>query len=752
MLSQADSATTLNGDLQIDQKSLVASRVIAIRKILKADVSDKEDEQLLDIVNNIHLTAQQEKSSQEEKDLSALLFNQESIIWAKNNGHSGLLETENQEERISAYKQSWLISLNPPKSPNFKSRSQLAEDEVDKRYPDGNYVLDNLLRPARGLVSSSQSPTKDQMITRYKEDSDVIHRYYDQFSNYINQNLDSFVEFKVKDSLNKIKWTDRGKLFQKLWKINNIQEMIPRESGHLIRGNGLGPPFSIKSHFNDNAYFFKSHDGKLGIIKPDGKVIYLPSKIGKYPLITNNNLSVAAKFVVEKVLGVVRSKESIAIEVNAVQVDLSNQNINTIRKVVRNNIHSYLLSQINQWKESNYSPSGLETFFKAVIPFYGTIHNEIYDDSYTFEFKDIAFDTADLIFTLATIGFGAVGGYKGITAAIRAAKAGHSVSRLGRTATALRTILVTVKKGSFLRAAGKELTDFVVPVFTARNVSRSLVRASATGASDLVSKLRRAVHSSDEAASFAISSSQFFQKATDEEIINRLYTKIFELRQGTVGRGITIERIKEIIDTRASLSIPDFVYRGQTYDPNMKGLKRALGAISPDDKDAYLVEIIKHTASTGGSKGKNLSLSSDHSVANRFASNRGENARVFKIDTTQSPNQFRTVENILKEDGPRLVREGKIRPATLSQAIIQSLNGNESEIFYLGGDIPAEIVEMTNWRPIGEITAEPLVQTSNAQLVQSMASFSDNVADTVGTSSKDFMSRNYEAVLVTSVI
>ncbi|MDE1465490.1 hypothetical protein [Spartinivicinus poritis] len=735
--------TNLNGDLSVLPQSIISARVITAREILGSEVSTKEDEQLLDIINNIHLEAKKEDSSQEAKDLSALLFNQESIIWAKNNGYNSLLEASNQERRINAYKQSWSFTLNPPMLPNFKSRDQLAKEEVDRRYPSGNYELDNL-RPTSGLLPRP-TPTKEQVINRYKSDPNVIHRYYDQFSNYINQNLGRFVDLKVSDTLSQVKWGDRDKSFQALWKISNIQEMIPKADYIRVRGAPPLPPLRGNPLFSGNAYFFKSHNGQFGIIKPNGSLLFFPSNIPESILLPDNKPSTTAVLIG---LGIKPSKDAKFIEVDKSSISVSNSGSNnTIRKVVRHNTHSYFLNQINQWKEANYNPSSLETFFKTIIPFYETIHNELYDDSYTFEFKDIAFDTADLVFTIATIGFSAIGGYKGIAAAIKVAKAGQSTSRLARTTTALRGILATVKKGSFLRTAGKELTDFVVPVFTARDVSRSLARASVTGTSNIATKLRSAVRSSDEAASLAASSSQFFQKASDEEILNRLYTNIYELKEGTVSRNITVPLIQQKIDTKASQKIPDTVFRGQIYDPTVSGLPRSHGAVDPSDKDAYLASIIQHTAKSRGSAGKVLSLSSDKFVAKRFASRR-PNGRVFKIDTTKQPDQFRTVEDIIKVDGPRLVREGKIKPATLSKAIVQSLNENESEIFYLGGDIPADIIKMTSRQPTDKITTEPLLQASNEQLIQSMASFSNEASGTIVDSSRR-RSNSFDSALVT---
>lgn len=89
----------------------------------------------------------------------------------------------------------------------------------------------------------------------------------------------------------------------------------------------------------------------------------------------------------------------------------------------------------------------------------------------------------------------------------------------------------------------------------------------------------------------------------------------------------------------------------------------------------------------------------DSSVAIRFAKNR-RNSRIFIIDAAAQPESFRTVEDILKNDGPRLVQEGKISAATLAAAIRNAFNQEESEVFYMLGSIPDALVTMKPQNPM----------------------------------------------------
>jgi len=80
-------------------------------------------------------------------------------------------------------------------------------------------------------------------------------------------------------------------------------------------------------------------------------------------------------------------------------------------------------------------------------------------------------------------------------------------------------------------------------------------------------------------------------------------------------------------------------------------------------------------------------------VALRFIRHKNQ-GKVLAIATKNDPENFRTIENILKYEGPRLVKEKKITSGTLASAIRYALEENEKEIFYLGGSIPSNWIEV----------------------------------------------------------
>jgi hypothetical protein len=150
----------------------------------------------------------------------------------------------------------------------------------------------------------------------------------------------------------------------------------------------------------------------------------------------------------------------------------------------------------------------------------------------------------------------------------------------------------------------------------------------------------------------------------------------------------TVEEFK-----KSNFTINDSVYLAHVGDAN-QGLRRAPGADASGDD--YLAAIIKHTARTGGSGGEVLSLSNKAAVSVGFQNRSNGHATLFKIDATKNPKAFRSAVDIILNDGPRLVHDKKITPATLLTAV-DNVGFGEEEVFYVGkggsGEIPADIVK-----------------------------------------------------------
>ena len=87
-----------------------------------------------------------------------------------------------------------------------------------------------------------------------------------------------------------------------------------------------------------------------------------------------------------------------------------------------------------------------------------------------------------------------------------------------------------------------------------------------------------------------------------------------------------------------------------------------------------------------------MSLSASISTARRFS--RSGSVPVFRIQSSAQRGGFRTMADIIMQDGARLVRQQKLTQKSLWDAIENIPGYAESEVFYVLGDIPGAMVSV----------------------------------------------------------
>ncbi len=186
------------------------------------------------------------------------------------------------------------------------------------------------------------------------------------------------------------------------------------------------------------------------------------------------------------------------------------------------------------------------------------------------------------------------------------------------------------------------------------------------------------------------------RNADPGRILRETYEEAGKMRQGS-GRVLSADEIARIIDRRADRPIPDRLYRGQVGS----GITSTFDWSGQDAQDRYLAAIIEHAGSYSGTEhGKVPSLTMTESTAEYFAHGRPD-AKVWVIDTRHSPRDFRTIEDILKNDGPRLVRDGKLSRQVLAKAVgLTITNQWEDEVFFVRGSIPADWAQLRGPKPL----------------------------------------------------
>ncbi|WP_063534627.1 hypothetical protein [Burkholderia sp. MSMB1589WGS] len=113
--------------------------------------------------------------------------------------------------------------------------------------------------------------------------------------------------------------------------------------------------------------------------------------------------------------------------------------------------------------------------------------------------------------------------------------------------------------------------------------------------------------------------------------------------------------------------------------------------------DQYLADIIRHTARTGGSGGQVPSFSANQATSLRFL-RPGIGMSFVTVDTTRDPRGFRTAANILLHDAERLVQQRLVSSGTVARAIEKLVDENESEVFYVRGNVPHSMIQSASAR------------------------------------------------------
>ncbi len=701
----------LHGDLPVRHGGVLAARILAAKRLLGKQAGDHEDEAFLELANIAHRKAAEHPDDQAARNLSLALLAEECAIWSEQNG--GRLIHVPAETRIAAFQEAWSFTLEASPPPVFKTREQLAEDyvaaneaELTARYRQE--LLGLVAKSLAPLVRNADSPrsaldpklpfievdiSRPKLVERYKEEPEVVRAYYSQFHAYIKENLARFTTAKA---LSLAADAGLGRLTleyrpEKAWIISRADRVIRRH--HLLQVPNIVPRVhashttSLLPKGASAAIVVRMPRGEFGLIGPDGSFKRLEG-----PVVGANGQLL--KSAVLRAFGIGFGRDRHTSErsgrclptdgvpchmsdfiVKSERVDAS-RGTASLKQIMEGQVRKAALASFDAWKQQNYSPSALESALRAIVPFYEATHKVRNDPGYRLNLGDVAWDLATLGVTVATIGASALS-VSAIRSGIAAARAMQGASAVARASAVIRSAMEGFKTSSFLLMAGRELTDFVVPVFSARD----LVMATARGGKALASRsLAAAMRQLDAVVA----------KASDPAgLLDRLYESLYKVHHFSWAHSPA--EIKAIIDKGAARPIPGTLYRGQSVTGAQDFLKSPWTIDSPAARDDYLAAIIRHSSRTGGSRGEVLSLSADEAVAKRFARGR-QNGRVLAIDTTAAPSQFRTIEHIIKHDGPRLVADGKITAATLAGAIKHAGRQEEKEIFFMLGSIPDRMV------------------------------------------------------------
>jgi hypothetical protein len=654
-------------DTQADPRSLIGARIAAARILLGPEANAMAQDDLLFAANAVHRKAQDSPQDYDARAASVVLWREEAAAWARaNDAGAGISEAT----RLRAYQEQWSLALDPPPVPAFQDRSTLATAYVLERSAAGlSYAIAQ--RP-----SPTPVPVKD-LLEHYKDHPEVRIRYYSQFARYIESHLDRF------STLSAIADADRAgvhvlRLYEaptRLWHIENVTRFpagahrLP--SGAMLSASGRSLGASFIAELPGGEFVHVDARGTLkrlagSVVRADGE-LHASAVLRAYGLAGPDRN--APDNAAEDLPGeyVVRSARCDTVP---------------LRELLIGQRKQALAAAITQWKKDNYQASWGESIMGTIIPFYDVYHQLKWDPGYQVKFEDIAWDSVGLALTVASVAMIGLGGPAGVAAAAGAIRSalGQGVKEMVRAG--LRSVVRHFSLRALLLQGTREAVDFVVPVFSARDLLRGIGHLAPLGKRAMLTALKETAVT--------------LQHADPKLILDGIYEHL--ARTGAAGRLSTPDRIRRILQTAAERPVPSLVYRGHSGNTGRKMLHAGVSIRPGTTGDDILLACIVHSASTGGSCGKVLSLSADRTVAMRFGKERPD-PHLFAIDTTSAPGDFRTVEDILLNEGPRLVQQGKIKPGTLRAAIQNTLLHEEREIFYMGGSIPDRMIKTVSALP-----------------------------------------------------
>ena len=676
-------APGLNGDLPLGEHSLIAARIKAVRKLLGKEIKNREDELMLDIANRIHNDASSRPHDEAASAASLALYKEEAEIWAAENGGREL--DLSAATLLEAFKEAWTLALEPPPPPLFKSRNELQE-RADSLFEEKLERMSYLERLFSGVGIFGEGVNTSR---------EVREAYNRQFSDYISRHLPRLCTAKaisnaLEGGLNRLQMEYRP---SHVWLVNDVYL-------RRMRIYSYNPSVWIINQTGERempALVFPLPKGdRFGFIGPAGDFRLLDKdifdgqgRLKQEPILRALDIAFYNTNPGTSVGCLISYKQCHSSYFDFEAVDAT-ENTSSIKEMMESKISKNVLALIERIKEEKYDPSILESGILSLVPFLEVIKKSQDHPEYRIKFKDVAWDLFSLGLTVVPLaGVAAKSLHAGFSAAKAASIAAKGATAAAKASAMVRAFMDGSKTSSFLRLAGRELVDFVIPVFTARDV----LRASKV-APDVVTHVLRITGEAEKSIpnlGGGCSVHRVAQQAarrTDDAAAHLEGDALFSIyhqlhKTGGIKRIHTPQMIQKHFDARAELPIPDQLYRSQT------GV-----SISINDKfatqDDYLAAIIKHVAIYAGSGGKAVSLSMSRTVAERFKK-RGYN--LLCVDTSHDRHNFRTIESILKHDGPRLVADGKLSRGSLAQAIKNAFNEGEEEVFYVSGSIPDEWVE-----------------------------------------------------------
>lgn len=492
------------GTSEVTCDSLVGIRILAMRNLLGDEAKHIDDENLLLLSNQMHnkahalLHADGVRKRVEEVvkhasaedcaaiELSEQLILEETRIWLDWNG--GESSNEVVAKSVDAYRETWALVLDPPSLPAFKTREELAAQYIKDRNVQPKKIYPAVVATEVAIPGAqvSYEESHDELVARIANDGEVKKLYFKQFEEFIQTKLEGLCNFKAITGAHSAGFGQKelDQLPEKTWIISEAER---RSKGVTIAFVNTTQGISILNHEDNRPAIVQMPGNKFALLNSDGSVKRLDGPM----LDAEGNLSKSK--IITALIGSTslsedeRKKWTDAIRTDqyGVKTELDRHgNPISLKQLIKIKNEKYLTAALKSWKESHYAATGLYGLARAVVPFFQVIEDAKNDPGFQLEFSDIAWDVLDLGITLGTIALSAGAG-AAVTAGAKTvwSTAGRGLATAFRAggANALKAFKDSFKLATFVKTAGKEMVDFVVPVFSVADLGKAGIRAMGTG-------------------------------------------------------------------------------------------------------------------------------------------------------------------------------------------------------------------------------------------------------------------------------
>lgn len=445
-------------------------RLLTLKSLLQEDFEELSEKEQFKMASEIYDVNAEGYSEELARELAKA-----EMETCKKEANSPALATDSQECLYS-----FSCTTQFPEPMNFIERRELAELFVRRAYPNDRYeptLLQSLLMAAAEGHAALPTTFEDLVTETLNLGSSngLDREYYAQFSRFLHENGEILTEMRAEGSFkaSNLPCSDYVEKVKRAWE---IKRFAPVYGCWFFEYSGCFKEYFPIEETGANIYpaspvIFESASGRFGMITPNGNLfIYEES-----PLTPEGELS---HYKAARGLGLHNSPSWVKVRPPISHPfmgwSMPSNPLSTLQPLrdLMKSVHLTVIeTEIEKFKENNYSPTVVQQIFFSIIPFLKLIVDQINDEHAKIDIPDLIFDCADVLITLVTLGIPIT---KLTSATIKSIKvATKGLSGVKKSQVGIRTALNALSQSKHTGAIVKEAVDFIIPVFTVADLAKT---------------------------------------------------------------------------------------------------------------------------------------------------------------------------------------------------------------------------------------------------------------------------------------